>query len=122
VSSRALASIPSNSIVSVFPFQQLSFFFLVVVILTYGIADEGGATSMSGGIAWLTLPAGYLGSGLIGAALIACGFDTNASKVASLALAVFFVFTLWWARRNLLYVSLLGGWMAGWLTVVALIS
>jgi hypothetical protein len=108
--------------VSVFPFQQLSFFFLVVVILTYGIADEGGATSMSGGIAWLTLPAGYLGSGLIGAALIACGFDTNASKVASLALAVFFVFTLWWARRNLLYVSLLGGWMAGWLTVVALIS
>jgi hypothetical protein len=59
---------------------------------------------MSGGIAWLTLPAGYLGSGLIGAALIACGFDTNASKVASLVLAVFFIFTLWWARRNVLYV------------------
>ena len=59
---------------------------------------------MSGGIPWLTLPAGYLGSGLIGAALIACGFDTNASKVASLVLAVFFLFTLWWARRNLLYV------------------
>ncbi|KAH9961147.1 peptidase M50B-like-domain-containing protein [Lactifluus volemus] len=71
--------------------------------------DEGGATTMSGGISWLTLPAGYLGSGLIGATLIACGFDTNASKVASLALAVFFVFTLWWARRNLLtWVLLLG--------------
>jgi hypothetical protein len=71
--------------------------------------DEGGATSMSGGIPWLTLPAGYLGSSLIGAALITCGFDTNASKVASLALAVFFVFTLWWARRNLLtWVLLLG--------------
>ena len=68
------------------------------------VADEGGATRMSGGIAWITLPAGYLGSSLIGAALIACGFDTNASKVASLVLAVFFVFTLWWARRNLLYV------------------
>lgn len=67
-------------------------------------ADEGGATTMSGGISWLTLPAGYLGSGLIGATLIACGFDTNASKVASLALAVFFIFTLWWARRNLLCV------------------
>jgi hypothetical protein len=64
--------------------------------------DEGGATSMSGGIPWLTLPAGYLGSSLIGAALIACGFDTNASKVASLVLAAFFIFTLWWARRNLL--------------------
>jgi len=71
--------------------------------------DEGGATMMSGGIPWLTLPAGYLGSGLIGAALIACGFDTNASKVASLVLAVFFIFTLWWARRNLLtWVLLLG--------------
>jgi hypothetical protein len=64
--------------------------------------DEGGSTSMSGGIAWLTLPAGYLGSSLIGAGLIACGFDTNASKVASLVLAGFFLFTLWWARRTLL--------------------
>lgn len=71
--------------------------------------DEGGATTMSGGIPWLTLPAGYLGSGLIGAALIACGFDTNASKGASLVLAVFFVFTLWWARHNVLtWVLLLG--------------
>ncbi|KAH9484107.1 hypothetical protein JR316_0003587 [Psilocybe cubensis] len=62
--------------------------------------DEGGATSMSGGVPWLTLPAGYLGSSFIGAALIACGFNTNASKVASIVLAVFFLFTLWWARKN----------------------
>ena len=61
---------------------------------------------MSGGIPWLTLPAGYLGSSLIGAALIACGFDTNASKVASLVLAAFFLFTLWWARKEILYVHL----------------
>ncbi|KAJ7929270.1 peptidase M50B-like-domain-containing protein [Mycena leptocephala] len=74
--------------------------------------DEGGATSMSGGIPWLTLPAGYLGSSFIGAALIACGFDTNASKVAVIVLAVFFLITLWWARRNLLtWVLILG--MAG---------
>jgi len=64
--------------------------------------DEGGATHMSGGIQWLTLPAGYLGSSLIGAALIVCGFDTNASKVACLVLAAFFLFTLWWARREIL--------------------
>ncbi|KAF8480005.1 peptidase M50B-like-domain-containing protein [Russula ochroleuca] len=71
--------------------------------------DRGGATGMTGGIFWLTFPAGYLGSSLIGAALITCGSDTNASKVASLVLAVFFVFTLWWARRNLLtWVLLLG--------------
>jgi len=62
--------------------------------------DEGGATSMSGGIPWLTLPAGYLGSSFIGACLITCGFDTNASKIASLVLAAFFLFTLWWARKN----------------------
>ncbi|KAF9480863.1 hypothetical protein BDN70DRAFT_877033 [Pholiota conissans] len=62
--------------------------------------DEGGATSMSGGIPWLTLPAGYLGSSFIGAVFIACGFNTDASKVVSIILAVFFLFTLWWARKN----------------------
>ncbi|KAF8061708.1 peptidase M50B-like-domain-containing protein [Lyophyllum atratum] len=71
--------------------------------------DEGGSTRMSGGVQWLTLPAGYLGSSLIGACLIACGFNTNASKIASIVLAVFFLFTLWWARRNLLTWALIFG-------------
>lgn len=62
--------------------------------------DEGGVTRMRGGIAWITLPAGYLGSSFIGACLIACGFNTNASKIATLVLATFFLFTLWWARKN----------------------
>jgi len=71
--------------------------------------DEGGATSMSGGIPWLTLPAGYLGSSVIGAGLITCGFDTDASKVASLVLAGAFLITLWWARKNwLTWVLILG--------------
>ncbi|KAJ7577537.1 peptidase M50B-like-domain-containing protein [Mycena floridula] len=74
--------------------------------------DEGGATSMSGGISWLTLPAGYLGSSFIGACLIACGFNTNASKIASLVLAVFFLLTLWWARRNLITWALILGMAA----------
>ena len=86
------------------------------------IADEGGLTEMSGGINWLTLPAGYLGSSFIGACLITCGFDTNASKVATIVLAVFFLFTLWWARKNWLYVCsllfllllLLGSWFRSW--------
>jgi hypothetical protein len=60
---------------------------------------------MSGGIPWITLPAGYLGSSFIGAALIACGFNTNASKIACLVLAAFFLFTLWWARRDVLLVA-----------------
>jgi len=71
--------------------------------------DEGGSTSMSGGIPWLTLPAGYLGSSFIGACLIACGFNTDASKIASFVLAAFFLFTLWWARRNLLTWGLILG-------------
>ena len=66
------------------------------------LADEGGSTSMSGGVRWITLPAGYLGSSFIGACLIACGFNTNASKIASFVLAAFFLFTLWWAKRNVL--------------------
>ncbi|PAV23396.1 peptidase M50B [Pyrrhoderma noxium] len=71
--------------------------------------DEGGATRMSGGVPIITLPAGYLGSSLIGASLIACGFNINASKVACIVLAVFFLFTLWWARRNwLTWVLILG--------------
>jgi len=74
--------------------------------------DEGGATRMSGGVPWITLPAGYLGSSFIGAALIACGFDTNASKIASLIMAVFFLITLWWARRNLLTWILIFGMSA----------
>jgi len=71
--------------------------------------DEGGVTRMTGGISRITLPAGYLGSSLIGACLIACGFDTTASKIACIVLAVFFVFTLWWARKNWLTWALVAG-------------
>ncbi|TFK18385.1 hypothetical protein FA15DRAFT_675325 [Coprinopsis marcescibilis] len=78
--------------------------------------DEGGVTTMKGGVACITLPAGYLGSSFIGACLIACGFNTNASKVASIIMAIFFLFTLWWARRNwLTWVLILG--MSGLIVV-----
>ena len=69
---------------------------------------EGGVTHMRGGISAITLPAGYLGSSLIGALLIFCGFDIVASKVASLFLGVGFLLTLWWARRD-------------WLTIVTVL-
>ncbi|KLT45955.1 hypothetical protein CC85DRAFT_325221 [Cutaneotrichosporon oleaginosum] len=62
--------------------------------------NEGGCTRMRGGVQFIVLPAGYLGSSFIGAALIACGFDINASKVACLVMAAFFVITLYWARRS----------------------
>lgn len=59
---------------------------------------------MSGGIPLITLPAGYLGSSFLGACMIACGFNTNASKIATLVLAAVFVLALFWARRNVLWV------------------
>ena len=69
---------------------------------------EGGVTHMRGGISAITLPAGYLGSSLIGALLIFCGFDIVASKIASIALGVCFLLTLWWARKD-------------WLTIVTVL-
>jgi len=69
---------------------------------------EGGVTHMQGGISAITLPAGYLGSSLIGALLIFCGFDIVASKIASIVLGVCFLLTLWWARRD-------------WLTIVTVL-
>lgn len=63
---------------------------------------EGGVTHMRGGWQAVTLPAGYLGSSIIGALLIFCGFDIVASKVASIVLGVCFLLTLWWARKDLL--------------------
>lgn len=55
---------------------------------------------MKGGAACWTLPAGYLGSSYIGALLVFAGFDTTASKVASIVIGVVMLFTIWWARRS----------------------
>jgi len=70
---------------------------------------EGGVTHMQGGINAITLPAGYLGSSLIGALLIFCGFNIVASKVASIVLGVCFLLTLWWARKD-------------WLTILTILA
>lgn len=63
---------------------------------------------MRGGKQAITLPAGYLGSSLIGALLTFCGFNIVASKVASIVLGVCFLLTLWWARKD-------------WLTIVTIL-
>ena len=52
-----------------------------------------------GGNAMFTLPAGYLGSSLIGAILVMCGFNIFASKVASIFLGTCLLLTLWWAKN-----------------------
>jgi len=66
--------------------------------------NEGGVTHMSGGASAVTLPAGYLGSSLIGALLTFCGFAIVPSKIASLVLGGAFLLTLWWGKRDWLTV------------------
>ncbi|KAK4110609.1 hypothetical protein N656DRAFT_713164 [Canariomyces notabilis] len=66
---------------------------------------EGGVTHMLGGRSALTLPAGYLGSSLVGALLTFAGFNINASKIASIAVGVCFLLTLWWGRRDWLTIG-----------------
>ncbi|GAA6029186.1 hypothetical protein JCM8097_001642 [Rhodosporidiobolus ruineniae] len=61
---------------------------------------EGGCTMMAGGVSAITLPAGYLGSSIIGALLVFCGFDITASKIASIVVGVCFLLTLWWGRKD----------------------
>lgn len=61
---------------------------------------EGGVTHMRGGKSGITLPAGYLGSSLVGALLTMQGFNIVASKVASIVLGVCFLLTLWWGKRD----------------------
>jgi len=70
--------------------------------------NEGGVTQMKGGKSAITLPAGYLGSSLIGALLTFCGFDIVASKVASIVLGVCFLLTLWWGKKD-------------WLTILTIV-
>ncbi|PFH59261.1 hypothetical protein XA68_12601 [Ophiocordyceps unilateralis] len=94
------------------PFKMLVIAFhefghAITAILTGGRVDsitldprEGGVTQLRGGISFLTLPAGYLGSSLIGALLIFCGFNIVASKIASIVLGLCFILTLWWGKRD----------------------
>ena len=100
-----------------YPFKMLTIAFhefshALLCILTGGKVEsisldprEGGVTHMRGGLSALTLPAGYLGSSLIGALLIFCGFDIVASKIASLVLAACFLVTLWWGKKDWLTIG-----------------
>ncbi|KAI5918651.1 peptidase M50B-like-domain-containing protein [Camillea tinctor] len=97
---------------SLWPFKMLVIAFhefghAITAVLTGGHVKsisldprEGGVTHMVGGKSAITLPAGYLGSSFIGALLIFCGFNIVASKIASLVLAVCFLLTLWWGKRD----------------------
>ncbi|GAA6027230.1 hypothetical protein JCM8097_002506 [Rhodosporidiobolus ruineniae] len=62
--------------------------------------NQGGSTRMRGGWPFLSLPAGYIGSTLIGSALIFAGFDQKASKIAAIPLLVHLTIVSLWARKS----------------------
>ncbi|POY74822.1 hypothetical protein BMF94_2095 [Rhodotorula taiwanensis] len=71
--------------------------------------NQGGSTRMEGGWAFASLPAGYIGSTLIGAALIFASFDLKASKIAAVPLLVHLLLVMFWARHSrytMLFVSI----------------
>jgi hypothetical protein len=89
----------------VIAFHEFSHAFAAVItgghVLSISLdPNEGGVTHMTGGRGAITLPAGYLGSSLIGALLTFCGFSIVPSKVASLVLGLCFLLTLWWGKRD----------------------
>ena len=71
-----------------------------VVALTIN-ENEGGLTQFSGGSAFLSLPAGYLGSMFWGAVLIYSSFSNYASMVASAAVSAALAYTLLYAQNQL---------------------
>ncbi|KAJ2557358.1 hypothetical protein EV175_001390, partial [Coemansia sp. RSA 1933] len=61
--------------------------------------DEGGKTIMSGGKWCCVMPAGYLGSSLLGAVMVFAGFNVLASKIVSAVIGVCLLATLYWAKN-----------------------
>ncbi|GAW21139.1 hypothetical protein ANO14919_106560 [Xylariales sp. No.14919] len=120
---------------SLWPFKMLVIAFhefghAITAVLTGGRVKsisldphEGGVTHMVGGKSAITLPAGYLGSSLIGAILIFTGFNIVASKIVSIVLGVCFLLTLWWGKRDWLTITTIllavGLLVASWFIVHA---
>lgn len=94
------------------PFKMLTVSFhefghAFACIMTCGKVDgleldprEGGCTHMHGGMPWVTLPAGYLGSAFMGALLIFCGYNIVASKIASFVIGVVSIMSLYWGMKT----------------------
>lgn len=95
--SRLTPAREASLIVRITDHRSLSTFYPFKII---GFGLYADSSPVVGGKSAITLPAGYLGSSLIGALLIFCGFDIVASKIASLVLAACFLLTLWWGKKD----------------------
>ncbi|CAH0477281.1 unnamed protein product [Peronospora belbahrii] len=80
--------------------------------------DEGGVTKTVGGLQWVILPAGYLGSAVWGMALTIASADKTASEVAAGVLIFFLLVFIVYAHNgylrllNFCFVLLLSGLLA----------
>ncbi|KAF1336005.1 hypothetical protein FI667_g718, partial [Globisporangium splendens] len=80
--------------------------------------DEGGVTKTVGGLAWIILPAGYIGSAVWGMGLVIASADRTASEVAAGVLIFFLLVFIFYAHNNYLrglnvgFIVLLGGCLA----------
>ncbi|CEG37792.1 uncharacterized protein PHALS_05847 [Plasmopara halstedii] len=80
--------------------------------------DEGGVTKTVGGLQWVIVPAGYLGSAMWGMALTIASADKTASEVAAGVLIFFLLVFILLAHNNYLrilnfcFIVLLAGLMA----------
>ncbi|MBW0550550.1 hypothetical protein O181_090265, partial [Austropuccinia psidii MF-1] len=71
--------------------------------------NEGGATRMEAAVyPAVGLPFGFISSCLLGGLMIFCGFNTLASKIASLIIGMTFLVVFWWASGLLTRVLTLG--------------
>ena len=68
-------------------------------------ADQGGVTKLRGGKAWITLPAGYIGSAFFGALMIFSTFNQIALYVVTAFICLCLLFVLFkasnWLSRGL---------------------
>lgn len=65
------------------------------------ISAFAGATAMQSGFAFVSLPAGYLGSTFIGSSLIFAGFNQKASKIAVFPILLIMCCCMWWSRKDM---------------------
>ncbi|EGZ28298.1 hypothetical protein PHYSODRAFT_353508 [Phytophthora sojae] len=80
--------------------------------------DEGGVTKTVGGLQWVILPAGYLGSAVWGMALTIASADKLASEIAAGVLIFFLLIFIFYAHNgylrilNFCFILLLAGLLA----------
>jgi hypothetical protein len=63
--------------------------------------ELGGKTVMKGGVGCVTLPAGYLGSSIIGSAIVFCSFNTLATRIMAGVIVFMLILTIYWAKNML---------------------